>query len=169
MAGLLLLSFPAAARAYCLGWDKTLPGHDPRYYTVSHELRRAKYVVEAVVTRETWLGEDGKPKALQPPFQNGGARPWGFDPYLGAYYDVRVSRSFKGPAPATLRLFSENSTARFRFDVGSKHVLFVSEETFDGPIGRRLTVDTCGNSNELSRARPVTRRLRELAGADGIR
>jgi hypothetical protein len=54
--------------------------------------------------------------------------------------------------PATLRLFSEDSTGRFWFDVGSKHVLFVSEETFDPSIGQNLTVDTCGNSQPLSKA-----------------
>ncbi len=169
MAGVLaaacLLCGPAIARAYCIGWDKSLPNYDAHYYSVSHEFRRSEYVVEVQVLRETWLGEDGKPKPLQPPFQNGAKKPWGFDPYMGAYYDVRVLKSFKGEAPLTLRLFSENSTARFWFNVGSKHVLFVSKETFDPPIGERLTVDTCGNSQSLSKASRLLGELRQLASA----
>ena len=133
---LALGTVPANARAFCIGGDKTFPSYDPQYYSVDHEFRRATYVIKAKVIRETWLGDDGKEKALQPPFQNGGSRPWGFDPYLGAYYDVQVETPFKGKPPLDLRLFSENSTARFWFDVGSEHVLFVTEETFDQPIGR---------------------------------
>ncbi|MGH7022821.1 MAG: hypothetical protein ACREEB_04420 [Caulobacteraceae bacterium] len=156
---------PASASAFCIGWDKNLPSYDPLYYSVSHEYRRAKYVIRAKVIRETWLGEDAKPKPLEPPFQNGSPKPWGFDPYAGAYYDVEVETSFKGPAPPTLRLFSENSTARFWFDVGSEWVLFVTDDTFDPPIGRSLTMDTCGNSEPLSKARALLRDLRELATA----
>lgn len=157
-----LLCGPSASWAFCIGWDKSLPNYDPHYYSVSHEFRRSKYVVEVRVLRETWLDEDGKPKALEPPFQNGAKKPWGFDPYLGAYYDVGVLKSFKGEAPATLRLFSENSTARFWFDVGSKHVLFVSEGMFDHPIGHSLTMDTCGNSQPVSKAAGLLEKLRQL-------
>ena len=154
---------PATARAYCIGWDKSMPNYDPNYYSVPHELLRSEYVVEVQVLRETWLGEDGKPKSLQPPFQSGAKKPWGFDPYLGAYYEVRIMKSFKGKAPATLRLFSEKSTARFWFDVGSKQVLFVSEEVFDQPVGRSLTVDTCGNSEPLSKAANLLAKLHQVA------
>jgi hypothetical protein len=123
-------------------------------------------VIEGKVIRETWLGEDGKEKALQPPFQNGAKKLWGFDPYVGVYYDVRVLKSFKGDAPPTVRLFSENSTARFWFDVGSKQVLFVSEETFDEPVGRKPTMYTCGNSAPLSKAGTLLRKLRALASSE---
>jgi len=163
----LLLSIPAAAHSYCPGWDKTQPGYDPSYYSVSHEFRRARYVVEAVSLREAWLGEDGKPKPLRPPFQFGYPKPWGFDPYMGAYYDVGVRRSFKGKVPTHLRLFSENSTARFWLKKGVKYVLFVTKEQFDPrsrtTIGSALTVDTCGNSTDLQSGRTVIRQLRKLA------
>jgi len=163
LAAASLLWGPATARAYCIGWDKSLPNYDPLYYSVAHEFRRSEYVVEVKVLRETWLDEDGKPKPLEPPFQNGAKKPWGFDPYLGAYYDLRVLKSFKGDAPATLRVFSENTTARFWFDVGSKHVLFVSKETFNPPIGGSLTVDTCGNSQPLSKSAGLLATLRHIA------
>jgi len=160
---LVILVAPANAGAFCVGWDKSLPNYGPNYYSVSHEFLRSKYVVKAKVIKETWLGEDGKEKTLQPPFQNGGPKPWGFDPYAGAVYEVRVEDSFKGYAPATLRLFSENSTARFWFDVGSEQVLFVSQENFDPPIGDSLTIDTCGNSLSLPKAHVLLKALRRLA------
>jgi len=163
LAAVALVSVPAAAGANCLGWDKSLPNYDPHYYSVSHEFRRSRYVIEGQVVRETWLGEDGKEKPLQPPFQNGSRKPWGFDPYMGAYYDVRVLTIFKGDPPRTLRLFSENSTARFWFDVGSRQVLFVTEDAFDKPIGRSLTMDICGNSAPASKAGELLPKLRDLA------
>ena len=157
-------AWSAGAAAYCVGDDASLPNFDAKYYSISHEYRRAKYVARARVVRETWLGEDGKPKALKPPFQNGNPRPWGFDPYVGVYYDVKVTRSFKGAAPGELRLFSENSTTRFWLDVGSDVVLFVTEEPFDEPIGTQLTVDTCGNSALSDKSGPMLSRLARLAG-----
>ena len=163
VAWAIALGAPSAARAYCMGWDKTLPNYDAQYYSVSHEFRRAKYVIKAKVIQETWVGEDGKPKSLQPPFQNDGPRPWGFDPYTGAYYRLQVEVAFKGKPPSHLTVFSENSTARFWLDVGSEHVLFVTEETFEDPIGKRLTMDTCGNSKPLPKANTLLRDLGRLA------
>ena len=164
LASLGLIWFaPGEAKAFCIGWDKSLPNYDPRYYSVSHEFKRATYVAEIKVLHETWIGEDGKPKPLEPPFQNGGPKPWGFDPYAGAYYDVEVVKTFKGAPPRELRLFSENSTARFWLDVGSKHVFFITEETFDDPVGRSLTMDTCGNSVPIEKAAKTVRVLEGLA------
>lgn len=165
LAAAYIVCGPAIARAYCAGLDKSLPHYDAHYYSVPNEFRRSVYVVEVRVIRETWLGEDAKPTPLQPPLQSEGKKPRAFDPYLGAYYDVRVLKSFKGEAPAVLHLFSENSTGRFSFDVGSKQVLFVSKENFDTPIGENLTVDTCGNSRPFSKAAPLLGELRELASA----
>ncbi len=158
----LAVGAPALAQAYCVGWDKTLPNYDPKFYSVSHEFRRSEYIVEVKVDRETWLDEDGKEKPLQPPFQNGGPRPWGFDPYMGAYYDLEVLKSFKGRPPRRLRVFSENTTARFWLVVGSKHILFLTEETFDPPVLKSLTVDTCGNSKPLDTASGLLRTLGRL-------
>jgi hypothetical protein len=150
------------AGAYCLGNDKSLPGYDPEYYSVSHEFRRSKYVVKARVLREIWLGYDGKEKPLQPSFQHG-ARPSGLDPYAGAYYDVKVLQVFKGNPKPELRLFSENSTGRFWLDVGFDYILFVSEESFDPPIGIKLTTDSCGNSAGINDAQATVRSLQGLS------
>lgn len=151
----LALTFSSlATQAYCPG--------DEQYYSVESEYQRANYVVAVRVASETWLGEDGQPKALEPPFQEWRPRPWGFDPYAGAFYDVVVTRSFKGPAPHDLRLFSENSTARFWMDVGNEELLFITQQQFDAPIGLHWTVDTCGNSRLLGKASATVRKIEHL-------
>ena len=79
---------------------------------------------------------------------------------------AKITRSFKGAAPSELRLFSENSTARFWLDVGSDVVLFITEERFEEPIGTHLTVDTCGNSALSDKSEPMLSKLAHLAGDD---
>jgi hypothetical protein len=146
-------SAPTVASAYCPGADRTRPNYRPDYYSVPMEFKRAKFVVEGVVTNETWLGDDGKPKPLAAPLGSGDRRPWGLAaPYMGAWYDVQVTRRFKGHPPAHLRLFSENSTARFWLNKGGRYLLFVSDEMFDQPIRRAMTLDICGNSAKFNRA-----------------
>jgi hypothetical protein len=152
--GIGIVSCAVAAPAYC-------PEDAP--YSVNKEFKTSKYVVLVVAERETWLGENGKPKPLKPPFQSGASRPWGFDPYMGALFDVRVKKSFKGSTPRHLRLFSENSTARFWLQPGRSYLLFVSPAPFDRPLGTQLTVDTCGNSGTLKGNSKLLRKLRSLA------
>lgn len=157
----LLACLPVgAAQALCSGTDPQMPWSSPDYYSVAKERVRARYVVIARSVRETWLGEDGRPRPLVPPYQGGAATPNGFDPYAGALYRVNVLRMFKGKPPASLTLFSENSTARFRLEPGKEYLLFITEDPFDPPIGRRLTIDTCGNSAPRANAAETLRRLR---------
>src|SRR5689334_1942626 len=162
--GAWVVSFVVAVsvRASCVGSDQTSPHYDPNYYSVATELRRAQYVIRAMVVRETWLGEDGKPKALEPHFQFGNPRPWGFDPYMGAWYDVDVRESLKGKPPRRLRLFSENSTARFWLIVGDELLIFVSTQDFDAPVGNAMTMDICGNSRVVTKAGDVLAELEKL-------
>ena len=148
-------TIPSGAFAYCVGWDKTLLNYDPHYYTVRREYRRSKWVIKAKVTKETWVGEDGNEKPLAPPFQNGSPRPWGFDPYAGAFYDLQIERSFKGRPPPTIRVFSENATNRFWLSKGQRILAFVSTEEFDAPIGKQFTLDTCGNFRAYPKATGV--------------
>ncbi len=147
--------FPLEARAYC--------NEAPSYYSISHEFRRAEYVVKARVIQETWLGEDAKEKPLKPPFQFGNPRPWGFDPYIGAYYDIEVLTAFKGHPGSRLRLFSENTEARFWLEVGSEYIFFVTEEKFDQPIDLRPTIDTCGNSALVKKGQATLRAIEKLS------
>ena len=140
---------PTEAHAYCVGDDQTHPAVH-YYYSVPKEFGRAKFVIEGVVTNERWIGDNGKPKRLSPPFSSNN-RPWGLAArYMGAWYDVQVTRTFKGKPPLRLRLFSENSTARFWLNKGQRYLLFVTEEAFDPPIGHALTADTCGNSAKVN-------------------
>lgn len=148
-----VLGCPTAALAYC----EPAPDH----YSVANEYRRAKYVALVLAETETWIGEDGRPKALQPPFQNGNPRPWGFDPYLGALYRVRVTEAFKGHPPRDFSLLSENTTARFWLKPGEVYLVFVNPQTFE-TVGSRLTVDTCGNSIEAVKATRFVREVRAL-------
>ena len=150
---------PRLAEGSCPGLDPFLPGYDPDYYSLSKELARSRNVLVGRVVAETWLGRDGKPKALQPPFQDGRPRPWGFDPYMGAVYEIEVLRVIKGQPGPQVTLFSENSTSRFWLDVGGEYLFFITEDTFDEPIGRRLTVDNCGNSASAADAEKVLERL----------
>lgn len=153
---------PGVASAYCIGADDTLPAYKPDYYALPVEFDRVQFVVEAEVVRETWVGEDGKPRRVVPPFGGGGNRPWGLAaPYLGAWYDLKIVRSFKGRSRTRLRLFSENSTARFWLNKGERYLLFMNMESFDPPVGRALTIDNCGNSAESAHA-PISE-IRRLA------
>ena len=157
----LLACLPVgAAQALCSGTDPQMPWSSPDYYSVAKERVRARYVVIARSVRETWLGEDGRPRPLVPPYQGGAATPNGFDPYAGAMYRVKVLRVFKGKPPAVFTVFSENTTSRFRLEPGKDYLLFVSEGLFDAPIGRHLTIDSCGNSAPRADAAETLRRLR---------
>jgi len=122
-------------------------------------------VIEAKVLKETWIGEDGKEKPLDPPFQNGSPRPWGFDPYVGAFYDLKIERSFKGSPPSVIRVFSENGTNRFWLDKGEEILAFVFTEEFEAPIGKQFTLDTCGNFRPYPRAVGVEVVVRKAAKA----
>jgi hypothetical protein len=74
-----------------------------------------------------------------------------------------VLSGLKGNPPKHIRLFSENSTARFWLKTGTKYLLFVTDAKFDPPIGRSLTIDTCGNSAELTGHPALLRKLQRLA------
>jgi hypothetical protein len=152
---------PTEAHAYCVGDDQTHPAV-PYYYSVPKEFGRARFVIEGVVTNEVWIGYDGKLKRLSPPFNSRENRPRGLAaPYMGAWYDIQVTKTFKGKPRPRLRLFSENSTARFWLNKGERYLLFVTEEAFDAPVGRALTADACGNS---AKANPsLSRKIQALA------
>jgi hypothetical protein len=161
--------FPTAARAYCdFDRDKSLRTYHPDYYSVAREFHRAKYIVEGRVVREIWLGDDGKQKPLKPPFQFGASRPTGFAPYMGAYYTVEIVGAFKGNPPDRVRVFSENTTARFLLNIGANYILIITEEMFSDAdtnisIGVQMTVDNCGNSASLRQAGILLQALEQLS------
>jgi hypothetical protein len=75
----------------------------------------------------------------------------------GTFYTMEVDATFRGKAPRLLKLYSENSTARFPMELHRRYVLFL---TLD--IGRNWVVDNCGNSGELSKAADTMSDLKEL-------
>lgn len=155
----LALACAQPASAYCF----TEAEVGPRFYSIEKEFARSRYVATVRVESEIWLGLDGKPKALTGPFRFGGPRPWGFDDYMGAYYDVVVTEPFKGNPPRRLRLFSENSTARFWLRRGQDYVVFADNGKFDAPVNAALTVDACGNSPMVrTKAKKLVQTLRKL-------
>ena len=78
---------------------------------------------------------------------------------MGVFYTVRVDKALKGKPPPTIRLFSENSTARFWLKPGTTIVAFVSKSRFDAPIGTQWTLDTCGNYALLPKGQALIRRI----------
>ena len=128
LAALMLALTLSDARATC-----------PRVrVTVRDEYRGSDVVVVGTVTRATAV-------PLSRDFQEGTA------------YLVRVNETLKGKAPAQLRLFSENSGARFPMRVGTKYLLFIDHL-------ERSVIDNCGNSGTLAtrrRALAAARRLHQ--------
>jgi hypothetical protein len=73
----------------------------------------------------------------------------------GTAYTVRVNETLKGKAPAQLRLFSENSGARFPMRVGTKYLLFIDHL-------ERSVIDNCGNSGAVASRRQALAAVRRL-------
>lgn len=152
---------PAGAHAACEGVDQ------PDYYSVDRERARSAYVAVVRVTGESWLGNDRRPSRPMPPFLNGGGQPTGFDPYVGALYQVQIRQSLKGPTPARLVLFSENSSGRFPMVVGRDYLIFVRDQREPWLDDRpALSVDPCGNSGLVEASGDVLRRLNAAARAE---
>ncbi len=85
------------------------------------------------------------------------ATPESKDLYEGVTYTVKVDESFRGHAPATVELFSENSSGRFPMAKGEKYVLFLYQ------VADRLAADNCGNSGLVAEKQDVLTAVRELA------
>jgi len=104
--------------------------------TVRDEYRGSDVVVVGTVVRATAV-------PLSRDFQEGTA------------YLVRVNETLKGKAPAQLRLFSENSGARFPMRVGRRYLLFIDHL-------ERSVIDNCGNSGTLATRRQALATVRRL-------
>ena len=126
--------FVALALAFTLH-DAPLPCPRVRV-TPRDEYRGSDVVVVGTVVRAT-------PVPLSRDFQEGTA------------YTVRVNETLKGKAPAQLRLFSENSGARFPMRVGTKYLLFIDHL-------ERSVIDNCGNSGTVASRRQALATVRRL-------
>jgi hypothetical protein len=133
-------------------------------YSVAGEFRRSDIVALVRPESVTWLDEHRKPTKLRPPLAFGNI-PGGLDPYIGAYYSMRLVKSFKGNPPARFQIFSENTTARTPLRVGEVLLLFISRTDVSDEYQRigDLTVDNCGNSVLASKATKEIRLVSRLA------
>lgn len=75
----------------------------------------------------------------------------------GTTYRVRVDRTFRGDLPATVDIFSENTSGRFPMDIGSKYLMFAYA------AHDRLLIDYCGNSGLLSKSSQALQQVEKLA------
>jgi len=133
-------------------------------YSIRGEYRRSDIVALVRAERVIWLDKNRKPTKLKKPLTFGSI-PGGLDPYIGAYYSVRLVRAIKGKVPARFRIFSENTTARTPLRLGQTLLLFISRTRVADEYRRvgDLTVDNCGNSALASRAPRVVRLVSRLA------
>jgi len=81
--------------------------------------------------------------------------------YEGVTYRVKTEETLRGQAPATVQLFSENSSGRFPMNTGEKYVLFVYRES------GRYAIDACGSSGLVTEKRDMLRTVRQLAKMRG--
>ncbi len=76
--------------------------------------------------------------------------------YDGWTYEINVQKMYRGPTDKTIEVFIENSDAASPLDNGKDYILFATEEW------GRLTVDSCGNSALISKARKTIKELNHL-------
>ena len=87
--------------------------------------------------------------------------------YEWTIYTIKVLETFKGKPQETIRLSSENTSARFPMETGKSYLLFVSQSGMVEMAGQeRLPedyVDNCGNSAPVQDARRAIKVVRGLS------
>jgi len=78
----------------------------------------------------------------------------------GTKYKLKIVKTYRGTLPNTFEVLSENNSARFPMEPGKSYLLFVG--SYEGT----LEVDNCGNSDLLSKAHAVQKKVQSLAAAD---
>jgi len=151
----LLVGVSQPALAYCY------PDVDD---SVRGEFRRSDIVAIVRAERVRWLDENRRPTKLKKPLALGNM-PGGFDPYVGAYYTVRLIRAFKGNPPTHFLIFSENTEARTPLRMRRPLLLFITRSKINDEYQRAgdLLVDYCGNSALASKATNEVRLVSRLA------
>jgi hypothetical protein len=69
--------------------------------------------------------------------------------YIFTIYVVQVNEVLKRPAPKSLWLYSENTTARYPMHLGVPNLFFITKTPTDN------FVDNCGNSAPIKEAKGV--------------
>ena|ERR1700690_3018719 len=76
--------------------------------------------------------------------------------FEGTNYTLKSGQSFKGSAPKTFDVFSENSSGRFVMSPGESYLVFVHRDH------GRLRIDNCGNSGLLDASSLTLAKVRNL-------
>lgn len=80
-------------------------------------------------------------------------RPDPEDGFDGIEYEIEPMKVFKGAPPASLVLYSENTSARFPMEVSGWYIVFVGPERtvgFRSPTRTARYLSSCGNSFALN-------------------
>jgi hypothetical protein len=79
------------------------------------------------------------------------------DGMTGTFYTVQMDKVYRGKAPKSLRVYSENSTARFPMETHKPYLLFLTKDS-----DRHWVVDNCGNSGQVSLSSAAMKQLKQL-------
>jgi hypothetical protein len=82
--------------------------------------------------------------------------------YAGTLYFLKVERLIKGTQKLELRLFSENTTARFPMEIGKSYLVFARRDTDLFKNTNTYWVNSCGNSKPAGHATKELRKLRTM-------
>jgi hypothetical protein len=130
---LLLGAYTRAAFAFC-----------PSYPTLVEEFNESDAIIVGIVT-----GEEHVPDT-EATF------------YAGTLYFLKVERLIKGTQKLELRLFSENTTARFPMEIGKSYLVFARRDTDLFKNTNTYWVNSCGNSKPAGHATKELRKLRTM-------
>jgi hypothetical protein len=121
-----------------------------RHPSVSAEYKEAPLVVIGRTTSERNVSSADDPEG-----------------YDWTIYEVEVLQTFKGRPLHTIRLLSENSSARFLMDIGKSYLLFVSHSAMVERAGQEALpqdhIDNCGNSDALDTGSKKVEAVRRLS------
>jgi hypothetical protein len=147
MLAMLMMSPASCATCWESGEGATAVYRNP---SVPAEFKSAVLVITGRVTDARNISEPDDP-----------------DGYAWTVYTVQVLQTFKGSPPRTIRLLSENSSARFYMDTGQTYLLFVSHSPVAEMAGQeRLPtdyIDDCGNSALVKDAKSAVDKVKELS------
>ena len=151
--GLMLAMLATAQVSHATCWESGSGSTAVyRHPSVDAEFKEAPLVVTGRVIGERNISSPDDPKG-----------------YAWTIYTVQVLKTFKGRSAPSLRLVSENTSARFSMDMGKTYLLFVTHSRMSEMAGQeRLPmdfVDNCGNSGLVSDAGAAMKAVGELSKA----
>lgn len=121
-AWVIASSIPGASFATCLDGQPS----------VAKEAHESSMVVVGTATEEHLVPDPEDPAG-----------------YIFTIYVVQVNEVLKRPAPKSLWLYSENTTARYPMHLGVPNLFFITKTPTDN------FVDNCGNSAPIKEAKGV--------------